>query len=191
MRQLIVPSLATILLACSPAKHTVIPDPVPVRQEYRCPDGESRFRFAPGVSNQTMDCRYKPWLEAAQRGELMFNYGPETKDRVHFATFFLEEIEGEMGSGWFAKDGERLTFERATRVRSGDKLTFVGGHDLESRFQAKGFTPGQQYTVMMPLIYAVAQPEKIIEQSGAMDPSKFCLPCEYRSQLGLDFFYCK
>lgn len=190
MKRLILPSLVSIVLACSPVEHNVKQDPVPVGTS-ECPEGEGQFYFAPGVSNQTMDCKYKQWLEAAQNSELVFGYDPEAEERVHFATFLLKEVEGQIGSGWFSKDGKQLTFDEVTSVRGGDKLTFVGGHGLESELQTRGFIPGQQYTVMIPLIYAVAPPEKIIEESEKMDPNSSCLPCEYRSQFGLDFFYQK
>lgn len=185
-------SLAAVLLACSANSGIVIPDD---EELYRteasaCSEENTQFQFAPGVSEQTMDCRYVQWLEAARNQEIMFAYDDDATERVHFVTYYIQSLEiGPMGSGWFGRNGERLDFQEATQLRAGDRVTFMGGHGLDELLSQRGLMVGQEYTLGLPTIFAIAQPNLVIEEVELMKGDRLFFPTLYRSQFGLDFFY--
>lgn len=185
MKSLTISSLA-LLLACSSASPQIRE---PTLEEISEPSQEvptDTIMKIVGVEKE-----YKGWVEAAQRGEIAFTYDPTARKKVHLINFLFESPKNGIGSGWFAKDGKRLTFERATKVQSGEELTFIGGYGLDSVLEEQGFVVGQQYIVSVPMVYAIAEPKIVIEDIKKMDPDTFCRACDYKSRLGLDFFYRK
>lgn len=138
------------------------------------------------------------WMRASRKGDLSLSLGLAV-DHVQFATLYIEateELSGtylslrEFGSEWFAQDNDRLTFEKATTLRRGDTVTFIGS-DMGEKPGEIPLHIGAEYTVLLPNIYVISEPEQIIEESGAMDPNAFMLAAMYKSNLGLGFFYTK
>jgi len=178
MNKLIIPSLTAMLLACSPVKYTVNPPSIPVVHE-------ERISVAPGLE---IEQKYERWHKDAIESKILFKYDREAEDKVHFVTFYIDEVEGygEMGSSWFARNGKTLTFDEATQVRQGDKLTFTGGHGLESKMRERGFIPGQEYTVLVPVVHAVGDPKEIIDDKYDLEinwsPSGEKLLYSYKSE---------